>query len=463
MLKFDFSVLEKLMHFIKHYFKYFSSIVFGFVGLILSKTKAVANAVKTNLPTVKKTIISFLKTADSMKTKIIAVVLATVCCLTITMIAYAVEYKTAVQVSYNGRSFGFVSDMKKAQYIAETVNKSVHGALSYDFKLQNATVAENLILESDKIIEGIYENSDDIHLVSALYVDGILSAVANDFDALQSELNKGIKHYTTDGFEFKGFSADVILRDIYVTWEYFEKHLLESDKLLNGDYGFGFVTSRIEEYEEAIPFNEVTKEDGDKYTNYKKVTQKGKDGLRSVKATVNYVNGVRDSADELESAVITEAVDKVTVVGTKEKPVYHKGYVLATSIMTNEQSEMVFPVDCNGSTYISSFWGDGRGHKGIDIAAPRGTEVYAAANGKVSYVGYRSDYGYLIILDHADGKTQTYYSHNRKNLVKVGDEVTAGQLIATVGASGNATGNHLHFAVVINGKMVDPARFVGLK
>lgn len=426
--------------------------------------KSVCAVVKEKYPVVRELVVNFLKTADSMKVKVLSILMATVCCLTITVIAYAVEQKSAVQIYYGNNSYGFVNDMKVADEVCESVRKSVHGKFDVNnFKLQNVTVAENMIVGHDEAVRNVTEGVDSVASVSGLYVDGILMAVADNYAVVQDLINQGIKHYTADGFEFKGFDKVVTIRDIYATHSFLSEKRMCRDKLISGQYGFGFMTSRVENYDEEITFQETTKESSKYYTTYKKVTQKGKNGLRNVTAEVQYVNGVKTEALEMESTVITPAVDKVTLVGTKLKPVYHSGYVLATRIMTNEPSQMVFPVDCNGKTYISSFWGDGRGHKGIDIAAPRGTEIYAAADGVVSFVGYRSDYGYLIIVDHPDGKTQTYYSHNSKNLVKKGETVMAGQLIAKVGASGNATGNHLHFAVAVNGTMVDPARMVGLK
>lgn len=100
----------------------------------------------------------------------------------------------------------------------------------------------------------------------------------------------------------------------------------------------------------------------------------------------------------------------------------------------------------------------GRMHWGIDLAAPAGTPVYAAAAGRVTFSGWQTGYGLIVVLDH--GSYQTKYAHNTENLVRVGDEVRPGQPIAKVGRTGNATGNHLHFELVINGERVDPLLYL---
>ncbi|HHW12314.1 MAG TPA: M23 family metallopeptidase [Firmicutes bacterium] len=100
----------------------------------------------------------------------------------------------------------------------------------------------------------------------------------------------------------------------------------------------------------------------------------------------------------------------------------------------------------------------GRMHWGIDLAAPAGTPVRAAAAGIVTFSGWQNGYGLIVVLDH--GSYQTKYAHNTENLVRVGDEVRRGQPIAKVGKTGNATGNHLHFELVINGERVDPLLYL---
>ena len=96
-----------------------------------------------------------------------------------------------------------------------------------------------------------------------------------------------------------------------------------------------------------------------------------------------------------------------------------------------------------------------RYHTGIDIAAPAGTPIGAAAAGKVVFAGRNGGYGNMVIIEHADG-TLTRYGHAEKLLVKEGDVVDSGQAIALVGSTGHSTGPHLHFEVKKNGQFVNP-------
>lgn len=101
----------------------------------------------------------------------------------------------------------------------------------------------------------------------------------------------------------------------------------------------------------------------------------------------------------------------------------------------------------------------GERHDGIDISAPSGTPVKAADSGKVVVDDRFRAYGRMLIIEH-EGDYYTVYSHNKKNLVTVGDRVSKGDVIATVGNSGNATGYHLHFEVRKGKKVLNPLFFL---
>lgn len=98
-------------------------------------------------------------------------------------------------------------------------------------------------------------------------------------------------------------------------------------------------------------------------------------------------------------------------------------------------------------------------HNGIDFAASHGTPILASDAGTVKTAKFNSVRGYYVVIDHGNG-LETYYQHASKLLVKAGDTVTKGQQIAKVGSTGVSTGAHLHYEVHLNGKAVDPLRYL---
>jgi murein DD-endopeptidase MepM/ murein hydrolase activator NlpD len=107
--------------------------------------------------------------------------------------------------------------------------------------------------------------------------------------------------------------------------------------------------------------------------------------------------------------------------------------------------------------------GFGHGHTGIDLMAPMGSPVLAAAGGSVVYAGWYFAYGRIVDIEHADGVI-TRYAHmlDFARGIGPGSTVEAGQVIGRVGATGRAHGAHVHFEVRLNGRPVDPAPFLGL-
>jgi len=137
---------------------------------------------------------------------------------------------------------------------------------------------------------------------------------------------------------------------------------------------------------------------------------------------------------------------------------------LAESKLVFTDGEFKWPLP--GYYYISSgfvnrihpIFGYKESHKGIDIPAPYGTPVLAAANGVVIRSNTSASYGNVVVIDHGSGYA-TLYAHNSKLLVSEGDVVVKGQEISLVGSTGWSTGNHLHFGVQINGQWVDPLNY----
>lgn len=113
------------------------------------------------------------------------------------------------------------------------------------------------------------------------------------------------------------------------------------------------------------------------------------------------------------------------------------------------------------STYISSYYGNRSmgWHSGIDIAGSYADPIYAYKDGEVISACYSGGYGNMILVQHEDG-TETRYAHLSSILVSVGEYVYGGEKIGLMGSTGNSTGNHLHFEMIINNETVNPYNYI---
>ena len=101
-------------------------------------------------------------------------------------------------------------------------------------------------------------------------------------------------------------------------------------------------------------------------------------------------------------------------------------------------------------------------HYGVDFAGKEGSNVVAVATGVVTFSGRRGGYGNLVEINHGNGYV-TRYAHNREHLVEVGERVEKGQVIALMGSTGRATGPHVHFEVLRNNQVVNPAQYIAAR
>jgi len=217
--------------------------------------------------------------------------------------------------------------------------------------------------------------------------------------------------------------------------------------ICTGEPLLGVKTVEHSVYSEVIPFNSIKKVDPEKYQGRTYVEQKGCEGEKAVEAYITKINGVETKRDVVSENVLKASVDEILTEGTKEPP---------SHIGTGS-----FVVPTGGGTLSSRYgarWG--RQHKGIDIAAPTGTEIYAADNGTVTYSQFNDGgYGYMMKIDHGNG-IMTYYAHCSELLVPEGTVVAKGELIARVGNTGRSTGAHLHFEVLVDGETTDPLTYI---
>ncbi len=204
-------------------------------------------------------------------------------------------------------------------------------------------------------------------------------------------------------------------------------------------------------YSEVIDYEIVTTEDDDMYKGETKVDVAGVEGEKEVTALVTYKNGTAIKREILSEKVISEPVTKYQRKGTRETRT-------AVSTGSGGSGDYFWPVE---GGYISAYQGDGRGHKGIDIAAPYGTPIYAAESGTVIETGggWNGGYGNCVRISHDDGNV-TVYAHQSSIAIEYGDYVVKGQIIGYVGSTGDSTGNHLHFEVRSSGTYINPTNYV---
>jgi murein DD-endopeptidase MepM/ murein hydrolase activator NlpD len=192
--------------------------------------------------------------------------------------------------------------------------------------------------------------------------------------------------------------------------------------------------------------------DSDMFKGDRKITSEGSLGIEEVTATILYRNGNEQvSRTIIDRKTLLEPVTQYEIVGTKEPKTVVKS-------SGGGSGDYFWPVE---GGYISAYQGDNRGHKGIDIAAPHGTNIYAAEAGTIQRIGNKGDgYGISIFIAHDNGNVTVYGHMSRSADFAVGDRIVKGQLIGFVGSTGNSSGNHLHFEVRTNNGYENPLNYV---
>lgn len=206
-------------------------------------------------------------------------------------------------------------------------------------------------------------------------------------------------------------------------------------------------------YEEEVPYEVEEVETSTYVKGYRMVSVKGEPGLQRVTAAISTVNGVEVSREILDRVLIRAPITEKVIVGTNNP----QNIVSSGGARVNSSGFMWPTV----GGVINVGLGGYPGHTGVDIPRPSGTPIFAAAAGRVvRVVNSGVGYGRYVIIDHGNGYT-TLYAHASAIHVSVGQYVNQGDVIASVGRTGNATGNHLHFEVRYKGQIMNPRNYIG--
>lgn len=423
---------------------------------------------------------------------------------------FGLDYALAVTVS--GEEIGIVSDENVFEEAREEVRQRIeltdgNVQLSYnpvytlrivsdeDSFTTSHTIADRLLISSHEELSDAY----------GVYVDGEFVGAVEDKDKVASEMNAGLAKYAaslSDNASEVYYTKEISYQQgiylkasltpeeqmirkltartvsegrcvvkptdtpqlIAATHGMTEKELIRLNPRIEDHFRTGMLL-KVYNYSRAIPIAYTKTMNVTSYINYgtvkvetaalnlgvEKVISKGVLGERTSEVRVTYIDDTESGRETLSTVITKQPVPEQIGIGT------YKPEPASSRTVLDGSGQFGWPV--NGG-YISDHFGGERHHKGLDIAAPTGTEIYAAEGGTVYRAGWNSGgYGNYVIIDHPDGY-RTVYGHASSVVAYEGQEVEKGQLIAYVGSTGDSTGPHCHFEVRINNICQNPEEYL---
>ena len=426
------------------------------------------------------------------------------------IILFCSFFTIGTTVSYDGQVLGRLASKSEAETVRKDLESITSRTLGETYTIDDSLLQydSGWMLRQDIEDKAVYEDqlSDEIGLVTSaycLYVNDVRIGATPYEGALEELLDQLQKAASDEDTISCEFAEDVEIRQEYVptseimnlgyiaellystktaevtyevkkgdTWSQIAaKNDMSSAELLALNPGYNinklqigevltlsasvpYLTMTVvkqERYLDDVSYNIEYTDSADLYQGDYKVTSKGEYGKADVMAKATYVNGEETERTILSSVTLKEPVTEYRLRGTKVRPTWMP------------TGSFRWPTSGRISSYFGGRKSPGgigsTNHKGIDIAVPRGTPIYAADGGTVTYSGWMSGYGYLVQIDHGNGYV-TRYGHNSSLTVSVGQHVYKGQQVARAGSTGNSTGNHCPYEVRYNGVAKNPLNYL---
>ena len=366
------------------------------------------------------------------------------------------EGKFRVELVYdNNREFNVLT----TNVVDSTQEEDTGEFASYEGGIQSLfdSIKDPIDLQEEKDFEdfdlGIHEMgfSEEVEIVESYLPTSQLTLLSEAVEQVTKEQEVPSEYEVVKGDTLSAIEAKVnIPMDDIVAMNNLEdvNSIREGQKLIITVPEPELSVTRVEEqyYDEIYEADVIYIDNDSWYTYETKVHRQPSAGRRKVVVKVTYVNNKEVFREILKEEIVQEAVAKIVERGTKIPPTY------------------IRPI--SGGYKTSGFGkrntgikGASTNHKGVDWATPTGTPVYASCGGTVYKAGWASGYGYVVYINHEDGR-QTRYGHLSKVLVKAGQTVKQGERIALSGSTGVSSGPHLHFEMLINGKQVNPENYL---
>ncbi|MDD3613495.1 MAG: peptidoglycan DD-metalloendopeptidase family protein [Clostridia bacterium] len=496
----------------------------GYIKTIPSKLKGLSSLLAKGRAKAKALVSGYAGLAPRVKKKL-AIVVATVLLLStgaavgVSAISAdqgpEIELIDAYRVNLHGKHIGYVTDKAVVSSIIKQITEEsatkfgMEVELETGFDYYRASICPELVTDTDLIVKEIRGNVDIKVNAYAMLVEDEQICILKDEEELGKLLDI-LKEPFVENSNSEVESVDIVekvdLEPVTVDfaqvqdaeqvaeeiaegretveeytvvsgdtlWDIAKKYDMSLDELidLNSDVDninnlrlgqtlklsypksvISVATTELITYEVAIPYKTEYTTDSSLYTNQSRTTRNGQNGTTLVEAKVTKVNGIEDSREILKETVTKQPVSRIIAKGTKPIPLTTR----------SGGGTMVKPAKGRYSSKYGDSRPGGRLHKGIDIAIPNGTgaPIYAAEAGRVIHASWGgSSYGNLIKIDHGSG-AETRYAHLSGFAVSNGQTVKKGQLIGYMGNTGNSSGPHLHFEILIGGRNVNPLPYIG--
>ena len=387
----------------------------------------------------------------------------------VALLAIFISSLIGYEYSYYGKVLGItrnqkdvyevINDLDLSRKMSDATGANISFDVERDIQFKKVYGFNLNIDSNDEIFDHLYYMRDIQVRAYAVVVDGEELVILEREELAQGLLTRILKDFTPPNMDVEytdvHFEENVMVTEVGVQlgdlWNYEDARVyLETGYLSSGEAAqeakVHVVSTELSKSYERINYGTRYIQNASLYADETELVSEGVYGRREIVSQVERVNGEESSRTIISSVQISDPVDEVMYKGTKPIPA------------RTGSGTFIYPMT---SYTISSRFGMrwGRMHQGVDFAGPQGTKIYASDGGTVTYAGWMSGYGYVVMIDHG-GFFETRYAHCSKLLVSVGDKVYQGQNIALVGSTGNSSGPHCHFEVRYKGEPMNPLNYL---
>lgn len=412
---------------------------------------------------VKRTIFAIEHYFERRKKRI--AFLASISIIGILIVTFAVGNFTAYEYMYNGKLLGVVKNQEEVYKTIDVIGDKLTYEHNAEVKIdKEKDITFNRILavgqdidDKEDILNRLTYMKDITAKGYAIIINGKQVAVLSNEESAKRILDEVENSFMPSGESEDvtvGFVENVLIESVETKLGSIESEEKVAGKLFaatanngNGEINplLNIQTEEIVTYNEAIPYGIAYEDTMTKYKGETTVKSKGTEGQKQIIAKVVKTNGKEVEREILKESTVSEPITQIVLRGSKEPP-----KLVGTGTF-------VYPIRGTITSRFGYRWG--AFHQALDIAAPAGTPIKASDGGTVTYSGWKNSYGYIVEIDHGGNRT-TKYAHCSKLLVKEGQKVYQGMQIALVGSTGNSTGPHVHFEVLINGVPKNPLSYL---